>query len=238
MLPGETLRDIVARAGGMTPHAYLFGVQFTRESTRKEQQRRYSDFLDQLESDINQNSATLPAQVASGGQAAVAEGLIAKQRAQLTRLRKTGATGRIVLDVAPDSSGIAVLPALPLENGDRLFVPSIPATVNVVGMVYNQAAFLYDADLRFGDYLQSAGGASRYADRKRAFVIRADGSVVSKETRPHLFSSNFDSLRMYPGDVLVMPTNTSKTTLLRNLIDWSQIVSNFGLGVAAVNVLK
>jgi protein involved in polysaccharide export with SLBB domain len=238
VLPGETLRDVVARAGGLTPHAYLFGLQFTRESTRKEQQKRYSDFLDQLESDINQNSAMLPGQVASSEQAAAAEGLIAKQRAQVARLRKTGATGRIVLDVAPDSRSITVIPALPLENGDRLFVPSIPATVNVVGMVYNQAAFLYDPDLRFGDYLQSAGGASRYADRRRAFVIRADGSVVSRDTRVRLFSSNFDSLRMYPGDVLVMPTNVLKTTLLRSLIDWSQIISNFGLGVAAVNVLK
>jgi len=236
--PGETLRGLVARAGGLTSNAYLFGSQFTRESTRREQQRRYSDFLNQLESDINQNAATLSGRIVSATQAGTAESSIANERTLVTRLRQTTASGRIVLDLQPDSSGVDVIPNLPLENGDRFFIPSIPSTVNVVGMVYNQASFIYDPGLRLGDYLGDAGGPSRYADRARVFVIRADGSVVSKETRSRLFASSFDSLPMYPGDTLVMPTNVSKTTLLRSLIDWSQVISNFGIGAAAVNVLK
>jgi hypothetical protein len=56
--------------------------------------------------------------------------------------------------------------------------------------------------------------------------------------RSHLFAANFDSLRMYPGDTLVMPTNVTKTTVLRGLLDWSQVISGFGIGAAAVNVLK
>jgi protein involved in polysaccharide export with SLBB domain len=235
---GETLHDLVARAGGLTPNAYLFGAQFTRESTRKEQQRRYSDYLDQLESDVNQSAARLSGRVVSPQQVDAAQVTITNERAMLAHLRQTAATGRIVLGLQPDSTGVDALPNLPLENGDRLFVPSIPSTVNVVGMVYNQAAFLYASDLRLGDYLQDAGGPSRYADRDRAFVIRADGSVIARESRSRLFSSNFDSLRMYPGDTLVIPTNVSKTTLLRSLIDWSQVVGNFGLGAAAINVLR
>lgn len=236
--PGETLRDVVVRAGGMTPHAYLFGAQFTRESTRKEQQRRYSDFLDQLESDINQSAATLSGRIISAQQAGSADNTVSNERALVARLRQTSATGRIVLDLEPDSSGTAAIPKLPLENGDRFVVPSVPSTVNVVGMVYNQAAFLYASDLRLGDYLQDAGGPSRYADRWREFVIRADGSVVAREMRSRLFSSSFDSLRMYPGDTLVMPTNVTRTSLLRSLTDWSQVIANFGLGAAAINVLK
>ena len=238
VLPGETLHDVVLRAGGLTPHAYLFGAQFTRESTKKEQQRRYSEFLDQVESDIDRNSAALASRVAPGEQGGSVQTAIAGERAQVARLRRTGATGRIVLDVEPNSQGVDAIPGLPLENGDRLFVPSIPSTVNVVGMVYNQATFLYGSDLRLVDYLQDAGGPLRFADRGRVFVIRADGSVVSREMRSRLFSSSFDSLRMYPGDTLVMPGNVAKTTLLRSLLDWSQVISNFGLGAAAVNVLK
>jgi polysaccharide export outer membrane protein len=238
VLPGETLHDVVIRAGGLTPHAYLFGAQFTRESTKKEQQRRYSEFLDQLESDIDRNSAALASRVAPGEQGGSVQAAIASQRTQVARLRRTGATGRIVLDVEPNSQGVDAIPGLPLENGDRLFVPSIPSTVNVVGMVYNQATFLYGSDLRLVDYLQDAGGPLRFADRGRVFVIRADGSVVSREMRSRLFSGSFDSLRMYPGDTLVMPGNVAKTTLLRSLLDWSQVISNFGLGAAAVNVLK
>jgi polysaccharide export outer membrane protein len=236
--PGETLRDVVVRAGGLTPQAYLFGALFTRESTRKEQQRRYTEFLDQMETEINQSSAALGSRVAPSEQAGSVQATIAAERAQIARLRRTGATGRIVLDVEPNSQGVDAIPGLPLENGDRFFVPNTPASVNVVGMVYNQATFLYGSDLRLIDYLQDAGGPLRYADRAREFVIRADGSVISREMRSRLFSGTFDSLRIYPGDTLVMPGNVSRTTLLRGLLDWSQVIANFGLGAAAVNVLK
>jgi protein involved in polysaccharide export with SLBB domain len=238
VLPGETLQDVLLRAGGLTQNAYLYGAQFTRESTRKEQQQRYSAFLDQLENDINQNAATLSGRVVSATQASSAQLTLASERALVSKLRQANATGRIVLDLQPDSDGADAIPKIPLENGDRLFVPPMPSTVNVVGMVNNQAAFLYASDLRLNDYLEEAGGPSRYADRGRTFVIRADGSVIAKQGRSGLFTSSFGSVRMYPGDTLVVPTNVTKTTFLRGLLDWSQVVSNFGLGVAAINVLR
>lgn len=238
VLPGETLRDVLLRAGGLTQSAYLYGAQFTRESTRKEQQQRYAAFLDQLENDINQNAATLSGRVVSATQASSAQLTLASERALVSKLRQTNATGRIVLDLHPDSDGTDAIPKIPLENGDRLFVPPLPSTVNVVGMVNNQAAFLYASDLRLNDYLEEAGGPSRYADRGRTFVIRADGSVIAKQGRSRLFTSGFGSVRMYPGDTLVVPTNVTKTTFLRGLLDWSEVVSNFGLGVAAINVLR
>jgi len=105
-------------------------------------------------------------------------------------------------------------------------------------MVYNQAAFLYYPDLRLGDYLAEAGGPTRYADRSHIFVIRADGGVVAKETRSRLLAASFEALRIYPGDTIVIQRNVSKTSFIRNLIDWSQVISNFGLGAAAINVLK
>ena len=174
----------------------------------------------------------------SAQQAATAQASISGQRTLVQKLRQTAASGRIVLDLQPDSGGLGALPTLPLENGDRLYVPSIPSTVNVVGTVYNQSAFLYEPDHRLGYYLQVAGGPSRYADKGHMFVIRADGAIVSKDSRSHLFANDFDSIRMYPGDTLVVPTNVSKTTVLRGLMDWSQVITNFGIGAAAVNVLK
>jgi protein involved in polysaccharide export with SLBB domain len=238
VMPGETLRDVVARAGGLTPNAYLYGAQLTRESTKREQQKRYTEFLDQLDRDINQSASTLAGRVISAEQAATAQASIQSQHAMVDRLRQTPATGRIVLDLQPESNKVSDLPALPLENGDRLYVPSVPSTVNVVGTVYNQSAFVYAPDLRLGDYLHDAGGPTRYADSKRTFVIRADGSVVARETRSGLFSSSFDGLRIYPGDTIVVPTNITKTTRLRGFLDWSQVISNFGIGAAAINVLR
>src|SRR5579885_309331 len=235
--PGETLRELVQRAGGITGNAYLYGAQFTRESTRREQQKRYDDFLSQFEREINEAGSNLSSRVTSPQQAATAQTSLASQRDLIERLRKVSMNGRIVLDMQPKSHGEAALTDLPLENGDRLYIPSRPSTVNVIGNVFEQASFLYQEDLRTGDYLKKAGGPERSADRSHMFVIRADGSVVSRSAGSVLFGKSFDALHMYPGDTLVVPAYINKSTFVRNLTDWSQIFTNLALGAAAVNVL-
>ncbi|MBV8552228.1 MAG: SLBB domain-containing protein [Acidobacteriaceae bacterium] len=236
VLPGETLRRLVARAGGLTQNAYLYGAQFTRESTRREQQKRYDDFLNQFERQVNEAASNLSSRVISPQQAATAQTSVASQRDLVERLRKVAMNGRIVLDMRPNSRGENDLPDLPLENGDRFYVPSRPSTVNVIGTVYEQTSFLYQEDLRVGDYLKKAGGPARSADKSHMFIIRADGSVVSKSVTV-LFANSFDGLAMHPGDTLVVPTYINKSTFTRDLMDWSQIFSNLALGAAAVNVL-
>ena len=236
--PGETLRQVVERAGGLTDGAYLFGAQFTRLSTQREQQKRFNEFLDTLEREVDQNAATLSGRVTALDQTGVAQSSIANQRALVQRLRQTPVSGRIVLDLDPASSGGDALPEIALENGDRFYVPRRPPTVNVVGTVYNQASFLYDSGQTLSDYLSESGGPTRLADKSHIFVIRADGSVVAKSGASELFKHKFASLRMFPGDTVIVPTYTNKTTVLRGLIDWSQVFANFGIAAAAVNVFK
>lgn len=231
--PGETLREVIQRAGGFTEKAYMYGAEFTRQSTRREQQKRMSDYLDQLEHDMDQRSTTLAAHTSSVTQETSARTALETQRAMLEHLRATPATGRIVLDTAPDSNGLAAIPQLPLENGDRFVVPSAPATVGVLGTVYNQATFLYKQDATVRDYLQQAGGATRLADLNHMFVLRADGSVYSRAIDHH-----FEKERLNPGDTVVVPTNATKVSHMRTVLDWSQVISGFGVGAAAVNVLK
>ncbi|MFL6464440.1 MAG: SLBB domain-containing protein [Bryobacteraceae bacterium] len=237
VFPGETLRQVVARAGGLTPHAYLYGAQFTRESTRREQQKRYDDFLSQFDREVSEAASNLSSRITSPQQAATAQTSLASQRELVERLRKVAMNGRIVLNLDPISRGEGALPDLPLENGDRLYVPSRPSTVNVIGTVFEQASFLYEEDLRVGDYLKKSGGPARSADRSHMFVVRADGSVVSRTTNAVLFSKSFDTLRMNPGDTLIVPTYINRTTFVRSFMDWSQIFSNLALGAAAINVL-
>lgn len=236
--PGETLRQVVERAGGLTDSAYLFGAQFTRLSTQREQQKRFNEFLDTLEREVDQNAATLNGRVTALDQTGAAQSSIANQRTLIERLRQTPVSGRIVLDLDPTSSGVNALPDIALENGDRFYIPRRPPTVNVVGTVYNQASFLYDSGQTLSDYLNEAGGPTRQADKSHIFVIRADGSVVAKSGGSELFRHKFAALRMYPGDTVIVPTYTNKTTILRGLIDWSQVFSSFGIAAAAVNVLR
>jgi len=108
----------------------------------------------------------------------------------------------------------------------------------VVGSVYNGNSFLYEEDKRVGDYLREAGGPGRTADARHVFLIRADGSVVSKSWGDGLLAASFEGLRLNPGDTIVVPEQVNKTTFLKGLKDWSQVFSQFALGAAAINILR
>lgn len=237
--PGETLRDLVERAGGLTPAAYLYGSEFSRESTRAIQQIRIDEYVQSLEMQMQRGSMALAAS-ATANPADLATGTAAQnsQRELVTRLRQIRATGRIVLEFKPGSRDITALPNITLEDGDVFVVPSVPANVNVVGAVYNQNSFLYSSAKRVGDYLRMAGGPNRNADRKRAFIIRADGEVVSRDGWTSPWGNSFDSLRLNPGDTIVVPDKTFKPSALRGVIDWSQMFSQFALGAASLSVLR
>lgn len=235
--PGETLRDVVQRAGGLTPKAYLYGSEFLRESTQKMQQARLNDYVNSAERDIQLASANAAGTLVNANGAAALGTSLQSQQQLIATLRRMRATGRIVLDLTPYSRGLNALPSLPLEDGDRFVVPVTPATVSVVGAVYDQNSFLYKRGDHVVDYLRISGGANKNADKRHEFVIRADGSVISKQTAGGtLFSGGFDSKLVYPGDTVVVPDNVSKVSLLRNLTDISAVFGQFGLGIAALTL--
>jgi protein involved in polysaccharide export with SLBB domain len=235
--PGESLRDLVRRAGGLTEKAYLYGAEFTRESTRLLQQQRIDEYVRTVGDNAERNAQALAASASSPSGAAASRMATQDLTARLSQIR---ATGRIVLEFRADASDINDVPALSLENGDRLVVPFVPATVNVVGAVNDQNSFLYQHGRSVGHYLELAGGPNRNADWRHSFVIRADGSVVSGPggNRLSLWSSNsFKQLRLNPGDTIVVPDKTFRPSALRGFSDWTQIFSQLALGAAAINVL-
>jgi polysaccharide export outer membrane protein len=236
--PGETLSHLVERAGGLTPNAYLYGSEFTRVSVRAVQQARIDEYVQNLRVRIQQNVLATSASALSSTQAPAGTSIQSSERDLLASLQQIRATGRIVLRFTPDSSGTNSLPDIAIEDGDQFVVPHVPATVNVVGAVYDQNSFLYAQGRRAGAYLQLAGGPNRDADRKHEFIIRADGEVVSNEMAKGLWGSEFHNLRMYPGDTIVIPEKTFKPSALRGILDWSQMFSQFALGAAALTIIQ
>lgn len=233
--PGETLRQLVSRTGGVTPNAYFFGAVFTRESTRVAQQKSLDEAIGRLETDLQRSLAAK----AQSGLATDTESITqqaAAQQAVLARLRQLKATGRIILKQSGDAQ-LQDIPNLPLENGDRLQIPSRPATVSVFGSVYNEGSFVYKPDQRIADYLAQSGGPLRTADTGAIYVLRADGSVISKRQSGWIMGS-FDSERLMPGDAIVVPEDFDRTTWTKTLKDWGQILYQFGLGAAAIRVLR
>lgn len=234
--PGETLRQLVARTGGLTRNSYLYGAEFTRESVREQQQKGLDQLVESLERDTARNA--LAPTMGNTEDANEKRSQLEAQRQLVEKLRQAKATGRIVLNLQPHATGLDALPEMPLEDGDRLVVPSRPSTIGVLGAVYSKNSFLYRPNERLSWYLRQAGGETREADKGRTFVIRADGSVVSKQSVGRLWTGSFDALRLMPGDTIIVPERLNRGATLKAIRDWSQVFTQFALGAAAVNVIK
>ncbi len=103
--------------------------------------------------------------------------------------------------------------------------------------LYNQNSFIYQPSLSADRYLQLAGGPNRNADWRRAFVIHADGSVVSRSTGKGVWGNEFKKLSLNPGDTIVMPDKTLRPSQLRGFTEWTQIFSQWPLAQRPINVL-
>ncbi len=211
---GENLRQLVQRAGGLTPHAYLYASQLTRQSTRRAQEEELRLSIAQMQRDLAARYAS--AQSLSPTNAADQQAQYGAQQALITQLSSVQPTGRIVLDTKPDASAVSDIPDIPLEDGDAYQVPAKLSTVQVSGAVYNENAFRYDPRKRLASYLKAAGGPTRQADVKRVFLIRADGTVVSRQNHSGPWGDSFQSLNVLPGDAIIVPTK------LKSPNSWTQ----------------
>jgi len=236
IVPGETLKQLVARVGGLAPNAYLFGAQFTRESTRVQQEKTLEEALNRLERDISRFNSLRAQNVTSPEDASSLKQQTDNQQALLARLRQIRPVGRIVLEL-PEAAQLKDLPELPLEDGDRFIVPPPPSMVSVFGSVFTESSFIYKPDKRVEDYLTQAGGPTKGADEGSMYVLRADGSVKSKR-QEGFFTASLERSRLMPGDSIVVPEELDRTTITRALKDISQIFYQFGLGAAAIAVIR
>jgi protein involved in polysaccharide export with SLBB domain len=243
--PGETLRDLVEHAGGLTPHSYLYASQLTRASAKAVQQQILDIEISRIERELTASYASknsIAASSSSGGANGIASEDAAKmgmQQALLAKLADVHATGRVVLGLKPDAKTIQDIPDFPLEDGDSFFVPATLATVNVIGEVYNANTFRYQSKKRLSEYLDDTGGATRMADVKRAFLIRADGTVVSRQTHIGYWSGNFENIALMPGDAIIVPPKLKAPGgFLESLPAITQIISQTAMTGAMISLVQ
>lgn len=234
--PGDTLRDVVTRAGGLTQHSYLYASLFTRVSTRKAQEAQLRQSADQMQSELISKYSNATPQAGQSG--ADQQAQLAMQQAALARITSIKPTGRVVLDMKPEAEATADIPDFPLEDGDAFYIPPRLSTVQVAGAVYNANAFRYQAAERLSKYLNDAGGATRDADEKRIFVIRADGTVVSRQSRNLHTHGSYQNLRLLPGDAIVVPEKLRVSSRMSEFLQTTQFASQLALTAAALSVVK
>lgn len=239
--PGEyvlpaasTITDALRAAGDLTPTAFVFGTEFNRVSVRLSQEENYERALRDLETEITRTSATQ--RTVTAEEAAAQNAKATATGRLIERLRAVKPTGRVVLQLTPESTD---LPALALEDGDRIYVPARPTTVGVFGSVFNGGNYVYSPGRDVGEFLSLAGGATRGADKSSTFVLRANGSVVSGPQRRGWFGQgDIAKVQAEAGDTIFVPEEMNKSTWTQELREWTQIFYQFGLGAAAIQTLR
>lgn len=224
---GETLRSLMARAGGLTDLAFAEGAIFTRDELKERERKQLETLAVRMESDLAQVSLMSAQETGKDAGQALAIG-----NSLLASLREAKPVGRLVIDLErsaraqPGSEHDIVL-----KNGDKLMVPRITQEVTVIGEVQSTTSHLYRADLSRDDYIAMSGGLTPRADEKRIYVVRADGSVVTRGGS--WFGGSGATIKT--GDTIVAPLDTER---MRPLPFWTAvttIVYNLAISAAAVN---
>ena len=240
---GERLTSVIERAGGLTEEAYPFGAMFLRESVREVQKVRLSEYVSKLERDIFAMSALSAETITDKEQAAALAQSLASKRELLEKLRTAEPTGRMVTDLRE----MLVLPSSPynfeLRPGDHLIVKKRPDSINVLGEVYNPTALFAEKGKSVGYYLNLVGGPTDNAEDDEIYIVKANGTVISKsqegflglvswDSKKHRWTmGGFDSIRLDPGDTVIVPRKLEKFPWLRVVKDITQIM--FQIAVAA-----
>jgi protein involved in polysaccharide export with SLBB domain len=233
---GETLRELLSRLGGATDNGYVFATKLQRESVRRAQQAKLDEVADRFERDLETNANQRMASTTDSENAAKITAETARMREQAQRMRQIKGEGRIVLELQDARAQINNLPDISLIDGDRIYVPRKPGTVDVLGSVFQQNSFIYKPSRTVSDYLNLAGGPTATADKSELYVIRADGTA--KSGRNDGWYNRIDKQVLNPGDTVVVPERLDRTTWTQSFKEWTTILYQFGLGAAGLKVLK
>lgn len=239
--PNETMNQVILRAGGLTSNAYKFGTVFTRETTRTEQQANLDKAISKLEQEVGGQTATQVQNIVTADQKDILQSQMAGQQILLARLKNLRASGRIGLEISFEKPEF---PEISLEDGDIITVPKTPSFMGVFGAVTAETSFIIKSGQTVGEYIEKAG-PNRQADLQSALLIRADGTVQSNKASRSWFGlghSNFLSLVVHPGDSIFIPElidrRTAYSSFIQGAKDWTSILYQFGLGVAAIKILR
>jgi len=225
---GESLREVIQRAGGLTDLAFAKGSVFMRRELREREQIQLDRLTERLQSDL----AATSLMAARGNQGNAAQTYSVGQNL-LAQIKSAKAIGRLVLDLDSAMAGVPGSQSdVALRDGDELVVPKVSQEVTVIGEVQTATSHLYRDDLERDDYISLSGGATRLADMKKVYVVRANGSVVAGTS--HWRSRFRNDSRIYPGDTVVVPLDTERVPLLPTWQSITQILYNVAIAATAI----
>ncbi len=244
---GERLSSLIERAGGFTEYAYLRGAVFTRERVRELQQRNLEEMIARMERELLAQSATITSTSPESAETRKTE--LQQKQAFIESLKKARANGRLTVRLARVDLLKGSSYDIELESGDVLCIPMNNKVVNVVGAVMSNASLVYVDDASPKDYVQMAGGYSRYADRGHMYVLKVDGSARElsgggifnwNDSRDHVKSPGFggEVKQLEAGDTIVVPEKLERIAWLREIKDITIVLAQLATAAGIIYLIR
>jgi protein involved in polysaccharide export with SLBB domain len=233
---GERLSSVLKRAGGFAPNAYAQGIVLSRVSLREMEEKNRDDLAKRLQGEITAQKykpGTNPVDVSTSQEA-----LFLQEQQIAERVKNSPAIGRLVLHISGDiSKWQNTSQDVELRKGDEILIPKHPTQVMVTGQVYNPTAVTYVPGKNAAWYLNQAGGASELANKRSVFVVKADGSVIGKNSSMGFWHESALSTVLGPGDTVVVPERLlGGTPVSKTLLESAQVLTSIAISAKAVGV--
>jgi polysaccharide export outer membrane protein len=221
---GETLSNLLERAGGFSDFAEQNAAIFTRLSVKQQEQQQLARLATELRRDVASKSF----------QDSVSSSSLSYDEMDklLNDLASVEALGRLVIDLPLIENNQQTLV---LQDGDALYVPSKRDSISVVGEVNYSTTHLYKAGISVDDYLELSGGLKERADDDRIYIIKANGAVTIPNSGNWFAPGNEQMLE--PGDTIVVPMDAGHMDKLTLWSTATQILYQLGVAVAAIGSL-
>lgn len=219
--PGETLADVVKRAGGFTPDAFVSGAIFTRVEVAKREADRAQAFSRQIRTTYA--SRLLTEETPNSTLQEIVE--------VTETLDQFEGKGRLLIDLPLALAGDTAA-NLEVENGDVLVIPVYNPTVTVVGEVLEARSHSYDSNYGVSDYIGLSAGLTVRADDSAIYVVKANGSVAQLNNNWWRFDGS--KAQVEPGDTVIVPINNQYRDTLTN---WKEITAILYQGLVSVAVV-
>tara|TARA_B100001769_G_scaffold264997_1_gene249800 strand:- start:1528 stop:3354 length:1827 start_codon:yes stop_codon:yes gene_type:complete len=224
MAEGETINDLIDKAGGFTDNAYKFGAIYQNQDAKliNEQSKEilYQEFLDNIIAVSQQSAGSFDL------------GPVI----QLTQeIKNTEANGRVVIDLLNDGSDF-----YNVQESDELFIPERNNVVYVYGEISTEGAVMYSELQDVEYFVEKSGGYKQFADNKSIYILHPNGESQLYRSQRSIFERSPKSeIRIYPGSIIFVPRKLDDSAPRRLAAQaYVSLLGNLGLTLASLSAIS
>ena len=223
MAAGQTINDLIEKAGGYTENAYQFGAIYLNEDAKKvnelSKEILYQEFLDSIIAASQQNIGDLTPVV------------------KLTEdIKNTSPNGRVVINLLNDAS----IDLYNIKEGDELFVPERNNVVYVYGEISSEGAVMYSDNEDVEFFVEKSGGYKKFADNESIYILHPNGESQRYRSKRSIFERSPKSeIRIYPGSIIFVPRALDESAPRRLAAQaYVSILGNLGIALASLSAIS